>query len=432
MSTFQLIVISIFVSFIIIGVGTFALFGGAFGGGGVGTVTIWGTESQGTMEFVLETMHGSDKSFENVHYIEQDPAAYEGMLLNAMASGSAPDLFMVTQEQLGGFSDKVVIIPYGTVSQSEFVSSYIDEGQLFLTPQGSFALPFSIDPMVMYWNRDFFASAGVAQAPQYWNDFLTLAPKMYSANASQNITRTAVALGSWSNILHAKEILSTLFMQAGEFVTKKNTQGAIVPVFGQSGTGGNSPAESALRFYTEFSNPGRSNYSWNRALPRSDQAFVGGQLGVYFGFASEYASLAARNPNLRFGVAVMPQLQGSGGRLTYGVLTGLSIPKAAKNIQGAALIAQKLTGVQAATLLAQQTNLPSVRRDVSLDTAASTVADIFVQSALMSYGWIDPGHVATDKVFLDMIESVVSGRGDPATAVSEASQEFVRLIPVTY
>ncbi len=201
-----------------------------------------------------------------------------------MASGAAPDLFLVTQEQLGQFSDKVVTIPYGTVSQSQFVSSFIDEGQLFLTPQGSLALPFTIDPLVMYWNRDIFAGAGVASAPAYWNDFLTLAPKMYSANSSQNITRSAVALGAWSNVAHAKEILSTLFMQAGEAITGRNTQGALIPLFGQTPTNmtGN-PAESALRFYTEFGNPSKTTYSWNRSLPQSDEAFTVGKLGVYFG-----------------------------------------------------------------------------------------------------------------------------------------------------
>ncbi len=432
MSTFQFVVTGIFVSLIIIGVGTFALFGGAFGGSsGVGAVTIWGTEPQETVDFVLGSLLMSDKSFEQVRYFEQDAATYEGALLNAMASGRAPELFMLNHDQLGGFADKILTIPYGTVSQSDFVSSYVDEAQLFLTPQGSLALPFSIDPMVMYWNRDLFASAGVAQAPVYWNDFLTLAPKMYSANSSQTITRTAVALGSWDNILHAKEILSILFMQAGEPITSRNSAGALVPVFGQAGSGSNSVAESALRFYTDFSNPSRSNYAWNRALPPSNEAFAGGKLGVYFGFASEYGTIGARNPNLRFGVALVPQLQGAGSRLTYGRITAMAIPRASANIQGAAVIAQKLSGAQAASLLAQRTAFPSVRRDVQSDTSASAVAEVFTQSALMSRAWFDPAHRATDNVFKTMIESVVSGGSSPAEAVGDAMQEFTRLIPLT-
>ena len=433
MSTFQLVVVSVFVAFIVIGVGAFAMFGGVFGGAGTGAVTIWGTLPQDIGDKLLEGLRTDDKNLQDAMYVEKDASSYESTLLNAMASGAAPDIFLVTQEQLGAFSDKILTIPYGTVSQSQFVSSYVDEGQIFLTPQGALALPFAIDPLVMYWNRDLFGTAGLAQAPLYWNDFLTLAPKMYSANSSQNITRSAVAMGAWSNIAHAKEVLSTLFMQAGEPVTVRNAAGALTAVFGQtSQSAGNNPAESALRFYTEFGNPSKTTYSWNRSLPRSDEAFLSGKLGVYFGFASEYRSLAERNPNLHFAVALMPQLQGSGNTMTYGRMTALAIPKSARNIPGAAAVAQSLAGAPAAAALSVLTNMPSARRDVRLDTAGSTVNDIFTQSALIARGWVDPGQSKTDAVFKTMIESVVSGASVPATAVSEAAQEFTQIIPPVY
>ena len=433
MSTFQLVVVSIFVAFIVLGVGAFAMFGGVFGGGGVGAVTIWGTIPQETGDRLLEGLRTDDKNLQDAVYVEKDAASYESTLLNAMASGVSPDIFLVSQEQLGAFGDKILTIPYGTVSQSQFVSSYVDEGQIFLTPQGAVALPFAIDPLVMYWNRDLFGTAGLAQAPLYWNDFLTLAPKMYSANSSQNITRSAVAMGAWSNIAHAKEILSTLFMQAGEPVTARNAAGVLTAVFGQTPqSAGNNPAESALRFYTEFGNPSKTTYSWNRSMPRSDEAFLSGTLGVYFGFASEYRSLAERNPNLRFATALMPQLQGSGSTMTYGRMTALAIPKSARNIPGAAVVAQALAGAPAAAALSTLTGMPSARRDVRLNTAGSAVNEVFAQSALISRGWIDPGQSKTDAVFKAMIESVVSGASLPATAVSEASQEFSQIIPTVY
>lgn len=422
---------SVFVALIVIGVGAFAMFGGVFGGGGVGPVTIWGTVSQGTMNNLIDTLKSQDKSFQDVIYQEQDPQTYQSMLLNAMASGSAPDLFMTTQEEIMGFSDKVVPMPYSAVSQSQFMSSYVDEGALFLTQKGALALPFSVDPIVMYWNRDVFASAGVAQAPQYWNDFLTLSPKMTSLDASQNVKRSAVAMGTWSNVDHAKEILSMLFMQAGDFITGRNNQGTYIPIFGYTPQGyANNPAESALRFYTEFANPAKTTYSWNRALPESSQAFTGGMTAVYFGYASEAQGIADSNPNLRFGIATVPQLQGAGTLLTYGEMTGLAIPRSARNINGAGVIAQKLTSQLAGATLTQLTGLPSARRDAIPDTSSNAAADTFTRSALMARGWLDPSPRETDPVFKDMVESVISGRSEPATAVSEAAQEFVRLIPV--
>lgn len=434
MSTFQFIVVSLFVGFIIVGVGVFAIFGGAFGGSGTGAVVIWGTQPAGQVDYLLDSMRSVDDSLQDTRYVEQKSEGYEQALLNAMAAGTGPDLFLVTQEQLGAFSDKVVTIPYGTLSQSEFLSSYVDEGQLFLTPQGSLALPFSIDPLVMYWNRDIFTSAGVAQAPQYWSEFTAQngLPTKINAYTNSQIRRSTVALGEWQNIDNAKAILSTLFMQAGEFVTSRNSTGALMSVFGNGGTSGDAPAESALRFYTEFANPSKTTYSWNRSLPRSGDAFAGGSLAVYFGFASEYKAITERNPNLRFGVAQVPQLQGSSLQLTYGVLTGLAIPRSARNIQGAAVVAQKLTGATAAGVLAGYTGMPSARRDVPQSTASNAAADVFARSALIARGWVDPNRTSTDEVFKTMIESVVSGRSEPVGAVSEAAQEFARLLPVTY
>lgn len=430
LSPFQLAVIGIFLTFIVVGVGSFALFGGAFGSSGIGSVTIWGTIPSGQMTELLGAMSPVDGDLQDVTYVEQDAATYESVLLNAMAAGTAPDLFLVTQEQIASFTDKVLPIPYGTVSQSQFLSSYIDEAQLFLTKQGALALPFTVDPMIMYWNRDLFAAAGVANAPEHWNDFLTLAPKMTSLDNSQNVRRSAVAIGAWQNVLHAKEILSTLFMQAGEFLTIRNDSGTLVSIFGQSRSGGANPAESALRFYTEFANPGKTTYSWNRSLPRSDEAFVGGMTAVYFGYASEMRGIAERNPNLRYSVAVMPQLQGSSVPITFGELTGFAIPRSARNAPGAAVVAQKLTSRNAGALWLQFTGLPSARRDVQIDTSASVSSEVFARSALISRGWSDPSARETDLVFKAMIESVISGRNEPAAAVAEAAQEFDRLMPV--
>lgn len=430
MSPFQLVVTAIFGACIVLGVGVFALYGGAFGGGGVGTVEVWGTAPQGVMDNVLDILRQEDQDFEAVKYVAKDARAYEQELLNAMAAGSAPDLFLVTQEQIGAFEDKVVTIPYGAVSQSQFINSYVDEGQLFLTAQGSLALPFAIDPLVMYWNRDIFAGAGVAQAPKTWSEFTAsngLPTKINVYDHSQ-LTRSAVALGTWQNVDNAKAILSTLFLQAGDPVTARDYQGALAVVLG-SAAQGQGAAESALRFYTEFANPSKTTYSWNRSLPGSQDAFVSGKLGIYFGFASEYTRLIERNPNLRFAVAMVPQLQGSSNKITFGRLTGLAIPRGAKNISGAGVVAQKLTSVAGASALMSQTGLPAARRDTVPDTSANAVAATFVQSALVARGWIDPNSVQSDNVFKTMVESVVSGRQEPAAAIADAAEELRRLLP---
>ncbi len=430
MSTFQIVVLGIFAALILIGIGVFAAFGGVFKSGGVGAVIVWGTIDQQTFEGVMDALHTADKSFESVKYFEKDPKTYSADLINAMASGSGPDLFLVAGEELYSFSDKVLTIPYSVIPQGSFLASFVDEGQLFLTKDGELALPFTIDPMVMYWNRDLLAGAGVASPPQFWNDFFTLAPKITSLDARSNVKKSAVALGEWRNIPAAKPMLATLFMQAGDNIVGQDNIGKTAIIFGTTPEGvTTNPAESALRFYTEFANPTKSGYSWNRSLPSAPDMFVAGDLAVYFGFASEYNTLMKRNPNLRFGVAALPQIEGNSTRVAYGNIVGIAIARTASNVQGALAIAQKLSGKSAVALISGALSLPPVRRDVSVNTNANAAAGVFVESALIARGWLDPSKGGSDVIFQSMIESVVSGKSTPATAIAEGTQSLRQLLP---
>lgn len=432
MSSFQIIVTGVFVALVVVGVGVFSLLGGFGGRGSLGPVAVWGTADQTAIDAALSSLAEStkDEFIQDIIYTQKSPATYIPELINAIAAGTGPDLIFLTQSDIGALADKIVPIPYSAMSEAEFASSYVDEGYLFVTPGGYLALPFSVDPLVMYWNRDTFTAAGLAQPPQYWNEFLTLAPKLTSLDAGSNIRRSAVAMGAWSNVANAKAILSALMMQAGDFITTRNAEGALEPLLGaKPGSASTPPAADALRFYTDFANPSKVTYSWNRALPNSSTAFVSGETAVYFGFASEYRSISERNPNLRFGVALLPQLQGASARITSGAITGLAVARGAKNPQGALAAAQTLSSAAGAAAVARALELPPARRDVRTDTSASAAASVFVQSALMSRSWADPNRQGTDELFKVMIESVTSGRATPEQAVFEAAEALRQLLP---
>jgi multiple sugar transport system substrate-binding protein len=425
MSTFQIVVTGIFGILIVVGIGVFALSGGLRGGSSsVGTVVIWGTMDQNVIDKTLTALRQNDKSFDGVSYIQKDASTYESDLIDAMASGSGPDLFLLPQDDTTEFSNKISVIPYTAVSQATLTNSFIDESQLFLTSQGSLALPFTIDPLVMYWNRDLFSSAGIAQPPLYWSDILTLAPQL-TVSSGSTVTQSGVALGEWSNIANAKAILSALFLQAGDSIISYDQSGAPQVALGDTPQGATeNPATSALTFYTDFANPSKTSYTWNHSLPEAEDAFAGGTAAIYFGFADDNATLMAQNPNLHFGVAMLPQIKGNTIRLTYGELTGLAISRTTTNPTGALAIAEKLTSQVGIAALATVSPLPPVRNDVVIDTSANATAGVFDQSALIARGWFDPNPTSTDSIFQTMIESVVSGQNQPDEAVAQAAQSL--------
>ncbi len=432
MTTFQLASLAIFAVLLLVGIGIFSTFGGVTNASKVGKVIVWGTMDGSIVEQTLSDVRLKDKTMEDVTYIEKNTKTYVPDLINAMATGNGPDLFMISQDQITSFTDKIGVIPYGAVSQLTYTDSYIDEAQLFLTPDGSLALPFAIDPMVLYWNRATLASAGYSKPPEFWNDFFEMSPKLTQLDASSNIKKSAVALGGWSNVLYAKHIVATLFMQAGDPIVLRNEAGKPMSTLGavqNTNTSANeNPTTSALQFYTEFANPTKTTYSWNRSLPLSQDAFVAGDLALYFGFASDYPTLKDRNPNLHLGISQMPQIQNTGVTLAFGQITGFAIPRTTKNASGALLAAQKLTSKSAISSLVSFSNLPSVRRDVTVDTSKDAAKSVFAKAALTSRGWLDPDPLKSDIIFQDMIESVISGKAQPSAAVFNANQALQTLL----
>lgn len=429
MTTFQIVFTAMFVIFIGLGVLSFSLY--SANNSNIGTIVVWGTADQGKMVSFLNALNQQDRSFQGVSYVQKNESTYPNEVINAMASGVSPDIILISQDQIGIFGDKINTIPYNIVPQSSFVSSYIDEARLFLTSQGTLAFPFLIDPMVMYWNRDIFQTAGIAQPPQYWNDLVTQAQKLSVLDPSKNIKRSAIALGGWNNVDHAKEILAMLFIQAGDMLVVRDTSTDLVrSVFGANIPGANeNPASSALQFYTEFGNPSKTDYSWNRSLPRSGEAFTSGTLAIYLGFASEYPTISARNPNLRFGVATAPQIQGNSAHVTYGRLTGLAIPRTSLNQQGALIIAQKMTNQTGISAAFQIFGGAPVRLDLSVDTTGNAAYATFYQSALIARGWLDPNPSETDDIFRTMVNDVISNKSQAGSAVQDAARELQTLAP---
>ncbi len=422
-SNFQIIVAVIFVFFTIVGVGTFAIFTSGGGQGGVGKVEVWGTMDKNTVDTWLTALNdaGSD-AVDDVTYTQLASANYEAVVANAMAAGRGPDLLMVSDNTLLFFGDKVQTIPYGTYSQGTYTTAFVDEAALFLTAEGPRALPIIIDPLVMYWNRDMLAGAGIANPPAYWNDLIPLAPRLTKLDAGQNVQKSAIAMGTWRNVANAKAIVAALMLQAGESIAAYDESGILRATLARDSMG-ESPAASALRFYTEFANPGKTTYSWSNAREVSTNAFLAGDVAFYVGFAGEYPSLRERNPNLRFDAAVLPQLR-QGTPATMGRIAGLAVARGSDNPQGALALATILSGREAIATLAGILPLPAVRRDVAVDTSASTAGAVFTQSALIARGWLDPDSPRSDIVFKDMIESVLSGAADPTSAVIDAAADL--------
>ncbi len=431
MSTFQLGILLAFMAFLAIAV---LLFAGVIPGfrtptGGYGgEVTLWATIPDPVIRPIIDQINQAHSKEFTLRYVAQNAETYEQTLIDALASGNGPDIFTLPQDLIVKHENKIFVIPFDSISERSFKDMFAEGGELYLTKDGIIALPLLIDPIVMYWNRDIFSGAGLSNPPAYWDEFLTLSPALTKIDQSKNVLRATIAAGAFDNITNAKDILALLFIQAGSTIIMRGEQGFFSTLL-ERNAANQSPAESALRFYTEFSNPSQNIYSWNRALPASHDMFTRGDLAVYFGYASERDGIAKKNPHLNFDVAPVPQIRDEKVRKAFGNMTGLAIAKNSQNIQTAFSAAYLMTGSDIAGDIAQVLNLPPARRDLLSQKPTDAFGAVFYDSALIARAWLDPNPKETYTIWKEMIEGVSSGRLKVGEAVFSASQQLGALHP---
>lgn len=422
MSRFQIIILGLFAVFIVAGAIAFATFkGGGNSTPALPAITIWGTFPADSFNAYVSRINNASAQPLSISYVQKTPPAFSRDFIAALARGQGPDAILIPADMLLPHLDKITLIPYATLARRDFMNAYVQEGEIYLNKNGILALPFMLDPLVMYWNRDSFALAGLATYPKYWDEFTALVPKLTVKDDNGNIRKSALAMGDFSNVANARELLGGLLLQLGSPVTVMDANGGVESAL----DGANSVRIiPALRFFTQFANPSNSLYSWNRAMPDSKSAFLSGNLATYFGFASEISDIRAKNPNLNFDVAPLPQVRNASIQADYGRMYGFSIVRSSQNQNGAFQAISVLIAPQSIAQLSQSLYIPSVRRDIIAQGSSDPYITIFNKSALTAKTWLDADPAQSYQIFGNMVNAVTSGSKTVEQAVNDASDQY--------
>jgi multiple sugar transport system substrate-binding protein len=425
---FQSVVMGIFIFFIIVGAILFSTYRSKDKLLTNISITMWGILPRTEFDSFVSKYFDEANLKYTVNYVERNPTTFDRDLVEALASGVGPDAIILPEDLIVRYTNKIYTIPYAVFPELNFKETFIQEGELYLNSKGIIALPFMIDPLVMYWNRDIFNNASITKPPVTWAEISSLVPKMTKKDQVSNIIRSTVALGEFRNISNAREILSALIIQAGNPIVTIDTEDSFNSILKDDFGLSSSPAELSLNFYTNFSNPTKPEYSWNRSLANSLDVFANGDLAIYFGFASEYMTIKNKNPNLNFDVAILPQIANSKVYNTFGNMLGFAIMKNSSNPAGTYTVLTTLTSAEAFPFWTNLFNLPSARRDILGQVEKSATKTVFNKSAIMSKGWFDPNSAQTGVIFQEMVESYTTGRESIQGAVSTASDRLDNLL----
>lgn len=428
MSKFQIAVLSIFSVAIVFGVIFFATSKGSSTSNSA-NLLVWGTISPEAFDVAYRSSAIFENKAVQVKYVKKDDADFQQNFVEALADGKGPDIVVLRDDVVYQNRNKLFPIPYKNFTARDFKDTFIEEGELFLNQDGILAVPFIVDPLVMYWNRDMFSNAVISQPPKYWDEIVSsdknpsIISKITKKDDNANILQATIALGEWRNIVNAKEILAMLFLQSGTPITSRNGS-SVQSALNNSAINTISPTQQAINFYTQFSNPTSPAYTWNRSLSNSLNMFLVGNSSIYLGFASEIFSIRQKNSNLNYDVTYVPQIRNTSKKIVFGHMYTLSIVKQSKQISGAYNLIMSLIQPAPIKALETVTNLPPVRRDLLADRPSDAYRVVFYDSALISHSWIDPNPTASANTFKDMIESVTGGKKSVNEAINEADREL--------
>lgn len=425
---FQLILVIIFIVAAVLGI---MVFSGAIPLGNKkdvsplkGNVTLWGTQTKTAMAPLIEKFNGPNQTFK-LSYSERSAETFNQDLLEALAEGQGPDLFLLPDDLVFSYSNKIYTVPYANFSSADFKSTYAGAAEVFLGNKGTIAFPLTIDPLVMYYNRSILDTNGIVYPPAYWDEFNEMSGKITKKDDAGQIIKSAVGFGQYSNVNNAKDIVTALFMQTGNPIVQ-NEGGALRSSL--SGLETSKSLGDALAFYTSFADPLKPSYSWNKSFPNSQDAFSSGSVAFYFGFASELPTLIKKNPNQNLGIAPLPQIKNSSTKATRGRVAGIAVSSFSKNFTTAYATASLLASGDFAKDYSEMMGLAPARRSLLAQKQTGVNPPLFYTEALVAKSWMDPSPKDTNDIFRLMIESTLSNSVKPRDAVLRAGDRLNSLL----
>lgn len=381
---------------------------------------------------------------------------YKADLLDALASGNGPDIFMMRNSWRGAFEDKILPMPDSAAAEKFYRDSFVDVVSSDFIKEGNiYAAPLSVDSLALYYNKDLFNAAGITNPPSTWEELLGDISKLNRIDQFGVINQSAIALGTAKNINRSTDVLTAIMFQMGSDISRSIDTGRA--------SFSDEKSRKALEFYTQFANINSSFYSWNPRVHYSIDAFSENTLAMMINYSWKYAEIKQKNAKLNFAVAPLPQFSdtapvnfsnywglavtknkavststsASAGtvssdpaksdlrvREAWQLIRYMTFPHSGNTIT----LQNSLTGTtkdfplsfDPAKRFLEITNQPAARRDLIEWQKSSVVLAPFATGNLIAKNWYQGNPEAMETVFADMIENVNNKEKTPSDALLTA------------
>ncbi len=411
-----------------------------------GVIKIWGTLPAEKINPILYEYSQNAKTY-SVQYVEVSEDRITKKFIQALATDEAPDLLFAPETVLVPLKQFEYQFGEALISEKAFKNLYARSTYKLYGKTGVFAFPVAIDPLVMYVNLDILGNAGFSKPPTTWGDLpLYVSRVLGFVNQSGNSVQRAVALGSLNNVLHGREILlSLLFQLKNDVITRgfiehidKNTtsyeesfNSVLGDVNQELNIKNDQLAEQVFIFFTSFVNPNiKDVYTWSKKAPMDRDLFASGNLGLFFGLASDKAYIDAKNPHLNYEIALIPVPKGgstSDFRNTgYTKVYSVAMTIKTRNTALSQKILQDISSKEMSAKIVSAYNLAPAKEEDLLTDQTDPVKDIVYRSAERGDILMEPIPNLINDIFSQVIEAISGSRQTPSEIIKNAQDELTR------
>ena len=410
-----------------------------------GNIVVWGTLPAEKISQVLYEYSQNAKTY-SVTYQEIPEDKFINRFIEASANEQGPDIMLVPENIMVPLKGFMANFDENMISEKTYKDLYVRSTYKYFAPTGVFAFPVAIDPLVMYVNTDILTNAGFTKAPATWGDVPIYVSRVLGFTSSEgNTVQRAIALGSLNNILHNREILLTLLMQLKNEVIvrsfaekqekdKVTYEEKFESVFGQADEDlkikNDTLAEQVFVFFTSFVNPNiKEAYTWSKKAPMDRDLFASGNLGLYFGFASDKSYIDTKNPHLAYELSMVPNPKGPTSEyrnVNYARLYAISISQRTKKLELANKVLTDLASKDMTDKVVSAYNLAPARQDELYIEQKDPVKDIVYRSAERGDIIMEPIPNLINKIFGEIVDAFSGSRQTPSEIIKNAESEFAR------
>ncbi|KKU34290.1 MAG: Extracellular solute-binding protein family 1 [Candidatus Wolfebacteria bacterium GW2011_GWC2_46_275] len=381
-------------------------------------LTVWGVEDSSNFS-QLATQYTAAHPNVALRYTQIPEDRYERTILNAFATGQAPDILMIHRSWVQRYSDKIMAADYPQIQPSEVRSLFPDVVYRdFVYLDYVFALPLYIDTPALIYNKELFNKKGVAVAPATWADIKTLIPYFTEFTAGKQLKKSAIAIGgTQKSIPNAPDIMSLLMFQFGS---------SNLETTGQR-TSFDEHAQKAIDFYAQFATPNNPNYTWSDSFANADNAFGSEDVAMTITYSREIPALVQKNPYLSFDIFPMPQ-QSVSNPTNYADYWGLAVSAKSPNLQWAwkAVIDMTTDSTLASTYLQSSNNPPALRSLIN-ESLRDPRLGVFARQSLTARAPFQYEVEGYRTALSRAVESILTGQFDTQDALQRASVEINNL-----